>query len=327
MQKKLQKNELLTRTEEADLYKMARLAVTQKSQPTAQDFAQLMQNHGPLIIPIDNTSVNAKPHFGSTINSYILIGITVSDLLYIDPADGKTKSMPFKDFRHLYDGVNSGPFNIIHFEQNQQHRFLQSSNYSYQYDLPRGIFSQEAMDRMKDFLVDNASQSTPCNCIDTMNKAVKKLLDKNDLKLGSAVHTTMNALNRLGYASVGKVTEFNDARGKKTISIKRPEKLQKSLFEVMKDMGATEKGWSVFGLSIMDGRHSVLISLDQQDTANPKLYWSDQWSSKGGWKEYSKTGLDNEVTRLTQAWWDKQPQTGKHDTRATLWRLYRNPQA
>ncbi len=53
--------------------------------------------------------------------------------------------------------------------------------------------------------------------------------------------------------------------------------------------------------------------------------WSDQWSSKGGWKEYDRSGLDSEITRLTQAWWKEKPENLKPNTKTTLWRLRSAP--
>ncbi len=71
----------------------------------------------------------------------------------------------------------------------------------------------------------------------------------------------------------------------------------------------------------MDGFHSVTLTLDNNDPAKPRIYWSDQWPTKGGWKEYNRATLDAEITRLTQGWWNDQPEQRKHNTRTTLWRL------
>jgi hypothetical protein len=80
-------------------------------------------------------------------------------------------------------------------------------------------------------------------------------------------------------------------------------------------------GWSVFGMSLMDGLHSVMLTVDTHDPSNPRIYWSDQWKSKGGWKEYTRDGLDREITKLIQGWWDKQPEGGKHNLVVRVWRL------
>jgi hypothetical protein len=84
-------------------------------------------------------------------------------------------------------------------------------------------------------------------------------------------------------------------------------------------------GWSIFGLSLMDGTHSVTLTL-KNDGTNQTLYWSDQWPTKGGWKQYTKAELDIEITNLTVKWWKKAKAKKKPKTRVTLWRI-RQPTA
>ena len=74
-------------------------------------------------------------------------------------------------------------------------------------------------------------------------------------------------------------------------------------------------------MSLMDGYHSVLLTVDNHDRAKPRMYWSDQWQSKGGWKEYTRSSLDAEVVKLIQGWWDGQAEGKKHNTIVRLWRL------
>jgi len=74
-------------------------------------------------------------------------------------------------------------------------------------------------------------------------------------------------------------------------------------------------------MSLMDGYHSVTLTLDNSDPLALHIYWSDQWSTKGGWKEYNKEALDAEITHLTQAWWRPYDEKHKPNTRTTLWRL------
>lgn len=74
-------------------------------------------------------------------------------------------------------------------------------------------------------------------------------------------------------------------------------------------------------MSVMDGNHSVTLTLDNSAPPAPHLFWSDQWATKGGWKEYDRAGIDAEITRLIQGWWNKQPENRKFNTRITLWRL------
>jgi hypothetical protein len=189
------------------------------------------------------------------------------------------------------------------------------------FDVPKHTFKDARIAAMKAFLQKNAS-GTPMSCIATMNEALRIALDRADLSLKGEVHTSMEALRELGLASGREVIEFLDKSGKQTTGVTRPDHLPSKIADGMLALAQQEAGWSLFGLSLMDGYHSVLISLDNSDsTKPPKIYWSDQWQTKGGWLEYSVDGLNDEVTRLIQAWWDKQPSNGKSKTRVSYWRV------
>jgi hypothetical protein len=124
-------------------------------------------------------------------------------------------------------------------------------------------------------------------------------------------------------AGLARVIEFEDTRGRVTTGTLFPHKLHESVWDAVLAMSGGDPGWSVFGLSLMDGNHSVTLTLDNNDPKQPRMYWSDQWSTKGGWKEYARATLDAEITRLTQKWWNEEPQELKPKTRTTLWRLNR----
>jgi hypothetical protein len=128
----------------------------------------------------------------------------------------------------------------------------------------------------------------------------------------------MEALRARGLASARRDVEFLNAAGKPTIGVTAPDRLRESLHGVMVGMTGGQRGWSVFGLSLMDGYHSVALVLDQRDPAAPRVYWCDQWSSNGGWREHTRDSLDAEIERLTGNWWSE---SKKPKTRATLWRL------
>jgi hypothetical protein len=130
-----------------------------------------------------------------------------------------------------------------------------------------------------------------------------------------------NRLQESGHAGAARVIEFEDEKGHITKGTVYPNKLHESLWSEVIGMAGGDIGWSIFGMSVMDGNHSVALTLDNSNPLIPHIYWSDQWSSKGGWKEYSPDGLDTEITRLTQAWWKNQPENRKFNTRITLWRL------
>ena len=199
--------------------------------------------------------------------------------------------------------------------------------YSAPFQQSTTIFTPQAIQRMKDFLVQNATGGSPQSCIGTMNEGLRRLFDDHSIPVGSEVHTTMEALRQAGHASNRYDIEFKDASGNTTRGERPPESLSESLLTRMLAMNGAATGWSVFGLSIMDGYHSVLLSLDNSDPAQPKIYWSDQWPSNGGWLALDGAGLDSRVISLTKRWYpefiaEKERRTGKKvapRTRTTLW--------
>jgi hypothetical protein len=184
-------------------------------------------------------------------------------------------------------------------------------------------FSEDAIERMRQYFVGNAKSASPDSCIAAMNKGVRLLYDDPSQKMGSDVEASMQKLVGANRAGAARVIEFEDSRGRITTGTRRPEKLHESVWDVLVGLAGGDPGWSVFGMSLMDGYHSVTLTLDNRDPAAPVVYWSDQWSSKGGWMKYDRAKLDADVTKLTQGWWDPQPEGRKHNTKTTLWRLKR----
>ena len=86
-----------------------------------------------------------------------------------------------------------------------------------------------------------------------------------------------------------------------------------------------DPGCRVFTMSFLDGNHSV--TLDANNPSAPHMYWSDQWETKGGWKEYTPSGLDAEVSRRPQDWWDEQEEGKKFNTVVRVWRVRATPAA
>jgi len=187
----------------------------------------------------------------------------------------------------------------------------------------KGLFTLAAVDKMREFFIKNANAGPDerLDCITTMNAALRLLLNRPRHPVGNAVDKTMNSLQRTGRAAGPRIIEFLDESGQITIGIKPPVKLSKSILAVMLEMADNEIGWSVFALSIMDGYHSVTLTLDNNDPKKPRAFWSDQWSKRGGWEEFDQEGLDKEITRHTIRWWDDFEPAKKPRTRSTLWRI------
>ena len=183
-------------------------------------------------------------------------------------------------------------------------------------------FDASDIDAMRDYFKSNAKKTTPDSCIVCMNKGLKLLIgDPNQKTTPESIEKTMELLQKDKRAGAAKEIYFVDKDGKQTKGVRRPEKLPENVFSTVLSMAGNDVGWSVFALSLLDGYHSVTLTLDNNDPSQPKIYWSDQWSSKGGWKEYGRDELDKEITSLVQGWWDKQPPKGKHTTVIRLWRL------
>src|SRR5690606_34410068 len=96
---------------------------------------------------------------------------------------------------------------------------------------------------------------------------------------------------------------------------------QTSIWDTVIALSGGDPGWSVFTMSLLDGNHSVTLTLDANDPRAPRIYWSDQWQSQGGFKEYTRAALDTEVTHRVQKWWDEQAKGKKYTTVVRIWRI------
>ena len=191
--------------------------------------------------------------------------------------------------------------------------------------------------RMRAFFEANAKAPKPKSCIATLNEGVKLVLSKPKQKTRGSVDETARELQATGRAGAVRKVGFFDARGRPTTGTLSPVRLRESVWDAVIAQAAGDPGWSVFVMSLMDGYHSVTLSLDNTDPAKPKIFWSDQWSKKGGFKEYTKATLDAEIEHLTHAWWEEEAagigesarKTGRAvrmNTVVRLYRLQREPQ-
>jgi|tagenome__1003787_1003787.scaffolds.fasta_scaffold20989188_9 hypothetical protein len=185
--------------------------------------------------------------------------------------------------------------------------------------------------RMRAFFEANAKAPKPKSCIATLNEGVKLVLSKPKQKTRGSVDETAGELQATGRAGAVREVGFLDARGRRTTGTLSPVRLRESVWDAVIAQSGGDPGWSVFVMSLMDGYHSVTLSLDNTDPAKPKIFWSDQWSTKGGFKEYTKATLDAEIEHLTHAWWEEEAagtgesalKTGRAIRMNTVVRLYR----
>jgi Domain of unknown function (DUF4157) len=189
-------------------------------------------------------------------------------------------------------------------------------------------FSLEAIAVLRGYHETNAAldkEGKVCDsCIVAVNKGFSKLYGRTGKELGTtnySIEKTMEGLTGKGLVSDKREIYFLNKRGVKTTGAAYPDKLEKSVWDSLIEMSNNDQGWIVYGMSLMDGEHSITITLDNNNPGSPKIFWSDQWGSKGGWKEFSKAGLDGEIVRLIRLWWNDMAEGKKHTTVVRLWRL------
>lgn len=188
---------------------------------------------------------------------------------------------------------------------------------------------REDIERLKTEFVANVQTGRKKNCIVIANASLRKFYgpnlqnsDGSDKRLGSTIQATMALLQSYGLAQSETVFEFNGANGKLTKGERRPDHLRDSveawlLNEADKNKMSTSY---LFGLSIMDGYHSVLLAVNFNGIGDSltKIYWADQIYS--GWDDVTG-GLDARITSRTQGWWDPLAAAKKARTRVTVWPL------
>jgi hypothetical protein len=167
------------------------------------------------------------------------------------------------------------------------------------------VFEDEDVERMKAYTVANATGKLykSSDCLETINRALRTLFNEPQMRLGSTVDLSMGVLQAQNKAAPTVVFDYVNENGRNTTGVTPPETLRTSIWDGLLELAGDGKGYSVFGLSILDGNHSVLLVMDTHG-ATPTVFWLDQWSSKGGWKEYpTKADLDGEIEYRTRSWW------------------------
>jgi hypothetical protein len=100
----------------------------------------------------------------------------------------------------------------------------------------------------------------------------------------------------------------------------RPKKLKASVQARVIKESPTEGCWFAYGMSVMDGYHSVLLLVDHT-AQDPRIFWLDQFST--GVTDDVTSTLDTRLTDMTQGWWDsvKAAKNKGYDTVIRLWPL------
>lgn len=109
------------------------------------------------------------------------------------------------------------------------------------------------------------------DCVTTINRSMRILLRDNLIPALKNMDDQMNKLIAMGYGG-GKITiNFKDHAGNMTTGNTNPAGyLNKSLTETIKESIGKESGYFLFGMSIMDGYHSVTIAV--KSNGNPEYF-------------------------------------------------------
>jgi hypothetical protein len=134
-----------------------------------------------------------------------------------------------------------------------------------------------------------------------------------------SVDEAMRQLRDQGFATAPTVLDFLDRRNR-TAGTLKPERLKDSVQAAVLNLSDTDGCWFAYGMSVMDGYHSVLLLVDRRAAAG-KIYWLDQFS--GGLDTDVTDSLDQRLTDKTQAWWQSVMDTKKkgYSTMIRVWPL------
>jgi hypothetical protein len=132
-----------------------------------------------------------------------------------------------------------------------------------------------------------------------------------------SIEQAMRQLRQKGFASSPLTLDFLDSRNR-TAGTLKPERLKSSLRDAVLKLSEPNGCWYAFGMSLMDGYHSVLLLVDHR-AETPRIYWLDQFS--GGLDVDVTDSLDQRVTDKTLAWWQSVMDT-KHKGYSTMLRVW-----
>lgn len=174
----------------------------------------------------------------------------------------------------------------------------------------RTTFTDVEIGRMKTFFVQNAANPAGRNgtsgntnpnlrysCIGTMNHGIEALYDR-DLWTGngaSEVDKTQNKLIKDGMTQGESKVKYSWNNTSKNSTAKSSE------WDKVIDLAKGDQGWSVYLVSVAGGYHSVTVTLDNRDVANPVVYFSDQNGGSAGWKGFT---AKNDFDAFMKAWQD-----------------------
>ena len=136
-----------------------------------------------------------------------------------------------------------------------------------------------------------------------------------------SIESAMGQLVRARRATGPLLVRFTDRRGRRAGTL-APQVMQNSLLDAITSRTTGTGCWYAFGLSLMDGYHSVMLLVDHTGSSR-RIWWMDQFSR--GLSRDVTTSLDADVTSYTATAWQsvKDSKGVGFDTTARLWRLWK----
>jgi hypothetical protein len=188
------------------------------------------------------------------------------------------------------------------------------------------VFSIDDVERIKQFFINNASlQEQPKDsnwrpgfrhkCINTVRAGLDllffgestipdSLYSRRPVLNGNFLNNDINALaKRLRdshYIRSYDTVRFLSMRKGEWMPITKadpvsrglpPMAMEKSLWNTLLARVGKERGFSVFLVSVCDGYHAALLTLDHRNTSELKIYWADQ-THKHPWRFFANNKLE-----------------------------------
>lgn len=197
-----------------------------------------------------------------------------NDVVIYDPFDGffGTTGIFIDDNRGKLKNVHCGRFKVLYVVLGPE------------------VFSEKEVDKYRKYIISTASRSKDHvrfpntggygygetdkhDCVTAVNRSLRKLLSDNSISAKANMDDQMLKLISIDYATEQIEIEFKDSKGKKTKGGTDPfDFLNKNLAEVLKENLSEDSGYYYFGMSIMDGFHSVMIVVKKSNVLQFQIF-------------------------------------------------------
>jgi hypoxanthine phosphoribosyltransferase len=201
---------------------------------------------------------------------------------------------------HPYQYVNQNPIAYWDPDGNQPDVIDRTNDVD---PISHKTFSTDDVSRLRDFFVQNAANPRPAggssgntdptkrySCIGTLNHGIEKLFDQ-DLWTGNGESEVDKTQSKM----IKKGMTLGEAKVKYTWdNVAKDATAKTSEWDTVLKLSKGDQGWSVYVTSVAGGYHSVTVTLDNRDTDNPVIIFSDQNGGSEGWKAFdNKADFDD----------------------------------